>query len=362
MESLVSRECLTRFSGLRVLITGHTGFKGAWLACLLSAIGAQVYGVSLDEPDRRSHLDVLTPSPLSGEYFVDIRDQKALEDVLQEVEPEAIFHLAAQALVLRSYDEPVETWGVNVIGSLVLLEAIRNVGFPNLRCVLMVTSDKVYENNGDPWAFREVDRLGGSDLYSSSKAAMELLINSYRESFPGFPPIISVRAGNVHGGGDWSENRLIPDIVRGLDAGNMIVRNIHSTRPWQHVLDPLFGYIVVSANILSGRSLALRSLNFGPNWVDSYSVGDVVDFAKMYFGDRLKVSVVPDKAGRESKTLSVDSSLAKGELGWTPGLGFREGLTLTFDWYKNFELNHSANTMEQIKYFLRLKGVVDGDG
>lgn len=324
------------WTGRRVLVTGHTGFKGSWLSLWLTAMGADVHGLAL-APDTEPNLfDMMDLESRLDHELGDIRDGVAVARRVKDVRPEFVFHLAAQSLVLRSYQAPVETWETNVGGTLHLLDALRRTGIP--ATVIVVTSDKVYENREWEYPYRENDRLGGHDLYSSSKAATEILVQSWRDSYAaeGKLRLATARAGNVIGGGDYSANRIVPDIVKALEAGNPIeVRNPSSVRPWQHVLDPLSGYLRLAEKLSTDHAHA-RAYNFGPAAGNLRTVADLV---KQTFTVWPEASanqwrdVSDSKALHEAGLLSVASDLSGQHLGWSPRWAFETAVDRTVNWY-----------------------------
>ena len=275
------------WKGRRVLVTGHTGFKGSWLSALLLSQGAQVFGLAL-APDRQPALfEQLGLQPRLGHFTGDIRDSELVARRLRDVRPEVVFHLAAQPLVRRSYRDPLETWSTNVMGTANILDALRDWRDPC--AVVVVTTDKVYENREWEHLYREGDRLGGHDPYSASKAATELVVESYRRSYFAEGPvrIATARAGNVIGGGDWSQDRILPDLARTRAAGQPLgVRNAHAVRPWQHVLDPLAGYLLLAERLIAGDPHANAAFNFGPEAADQRTVGELVEAAGIHWPGR----------------------------------------------------------------------------
>jgi CDP-glucose 4,6-dehydratase len=350
MEDVVtaSERLRSAYSGKRVLITGNTGFKGAWLALWLTRLGAKVTGYSDAVPTDPSHFDRLALDYPT--FFGDIADAEAVRAAVAEARPEIVFHLAAQSLVRRSYADPVATYRTNLIGSLTLFEACRTA--PDVRAIVSATTDKVYRNREWDWGYREPDELGGSDPYSSSKSCVELMTESWRHSFPGQVRVASVRAGNVIGGGDWAEDRLIPDIVRAAYGGKALtIRNPRSTRPWQHVLDPLAGYLMVGARLLAGEPVA-EAWNFGPLGRRRIEVGDIVASLQEKLPE-LRVEHVPEASGRhESGLLELDSSKAANRLGWTP-VWEAEMLERSLEWYRAFYREDRLISDEQLDDYMR---------
>ena len=339
--------------GRRVLVTGHTGFKGAWLCLWLERLGAEVAAFALPPTGPRSlwaQLSLRTHSSVA-----DLRDPGAVRDAVRAARPQVVFHLAAQALVRESYREPIATFATNVLGTADLLEACR--GIEDLGAVVVVTSDKVYENDGAGRAFEERDRLGGHDPYSASKACAELVTASYRDSFfAGGPPIATARAGNVIGGGDRSPDRLIPDCVRALEAGEPVrLRYPGAVRPWQHVLDPLAGYLQLARALAGDPARAPRRVNFGPDPGSFRSAAEVVDAFGTHFAGRpgWRPEGTPQPA--EAATLCLSSALARAELGWRPRLDFDAAIAWTAEWHRAVEAGEDADavTRAQIDRYAR---------
>lgn len=329
------------YKGKTVLVTGHTGFKGSWLAIWLNLLGAKVVGYSSSTYCDRSNFVVCKlAEKLHADIRGDVRDLEKIESVIEKYQPEIIFHLAAQALVRTSYQEPKLTYETNVMGSLNILEAVRK--FDCVKTVLMITSDKCYENVEQIWGYRETERMGGYDPYSSSKGCAELMISSYRNSF--FNPkdydkhgksIVSVRAGNVIGGGDWSDNRLIPDCIRFIEAGTDIeIRNPNATRPWQHVLEPLSGYLATGAKMIEDPIKFASNFNFGPPLSSNKTVWDVVEHVIKIYGKGKVVNTSDPNAVHEDNLLNLDVTKAYTMLNWTPKLSLEESIKFTVDWYK----------------------------
>lgn len=324
---------LDMYRGRRVLVTGHTGFKGSWLVLWLEELGAKVTGLALDPDTKPSHWDLL--GLRIDDRRGDVRDASLLSRLVAEVQPEIVFHLAAQPLVRRSYQQPLETWSTNVLGTANLLEACRTQ--PSVRAVVVVTTDKCYENREWLWAYRESDALGGHDPYSASKAAAELVAASYRSAFcagPSSPAIATARAGNVVGGGDWSEDRLIPDLVRALDAGVPLeVRSPGATRPWQHVLEPLSGYLLLGQRLFEGRREFAEAWNFGPDAEGSCTVAQLLDELRGTW-PAAQWRQAPTPQLHEAHRLQLDSSRARELLGWRPAWSLAQCLAATGEWYR----------------------------
>jgi CDP-glucose 4,6-dehydratase len=324
------------WQGRRVLVTGHTGFKGAWLSLWLADAGARVTGIALEPDTEPSLFNQLGLAPDIDHRILDIRDAEGVARAIAETAPDVVLHLAAQSLVLRGYREPVDTWTVNVMGTIHLLEALRRLEKPC--AAVIVTTDKVYENRNWEFGYRENDPLGGHDSYSASKAAAEIAVSCWRRSFLNGDGVrvASARAGNVIGGGDWSENRIVPDIVRALSAGRPVeVRNRGATRPWQHVLEPLGGYLHLARQLLESEDTRYQdAFNFGPDAEASRTVGELVaECLKHWPGSAIDLSLrnAPHEAGR----LSLVVERARERLGWRPRWSFGRGVAETIAWYKD---------------------------
>jgi CDP-glucose 4,6-dehydratase len=338
--------------GKRVLLTGHTGFKGSWLMLWLQALGADVHGMALAPDTVPSLFEQLFESDTPGHFIGDIREVDTMRTRVTAVRPDVILHLAAQPLVLRSYRDPLETWQTNVMGTAHLLDALKEVD--RQMAVVIVTTDKVYENREWLHGYRETDALGGHDPYSASKAGCELVVASYRASFFAHSPvrIASARAGNVIGGGDWAENRIVPDLMRALAKGEALnLRNPGATRPWQHVLDPLAGYLRLAERLWDDAALA-RAFNFGPGPADQRSVRDLVEVALHHWPGRWQDasdSQAPHEAGR----LMLATDLAHAALGWEPVWRFEEAVAHTVDWYRRVHEGEAPRALceEQIAGF-----------
>ena len=325
----------------RVLLTGHTGFKGAWMSLWLESLGAEVTGYALAPAGEPNLWSMVGAAPHAGaprSVIADIRDSKRVGEAVAQADPHIVIHMAAQALVRESYRDPLGTYATNVMGTAAVLQACRPLS--HLECVIVVTSDKVYENLGDGRAFDESDRLGGHDPYSNSKACAELVATSFRESFfAQGPPIATARAGNVIGGGDWSEDRLIPDCVRALKSEQSVnLRYPDAVRPWQHVLEPLSGYLTFAQALVRAPQKTPRAVNFGPDPASFCTVREVVDAFGARFAGRPGWVRDPAPQPPESQALTLSSTLAGQALGWYPRLGIHESLSWTADWY----LAHSA--------------------
>jgi CDP-glucose 4,6-dehydratase len=329
------------YRGKTVLVTGHTGFKGSWLCLWLRELGARVVGYSLAPPTEPSHYRLLGLDMES--VIADVRDAEALRAVVERSRPSAVFHLAAQPLVRRSYREPVETLTTNIVGTVNVYEACRAAGC--VRALVSVTSDKAYENRESPTGYRETDPVGGSDPYSCSKGCAELITKCYRASY--FPTqgygsahhtlLASARAGNVIGGGDWAEDRLIPDAVKAAARGEPVtLRNPRSVRPWQHVLEPLSGYLLLGARLLEGREEFAEAWNLGPDAQGDVEV-EAVAARMREFWPGLHYLVAPDPSGpHETKMLKLDSSKAREFLGWRPVWDWAEAVERTALWYRRY--------------------------
>lgn len=325
--------------GRRVLVTGHTGFKGAWLSFWLREEGAEVFGYALNPPTEPSLFDVARIGSLvAADVRADIRDPSALRDALSRARPEIVFHLAAQSIVRLSYSIPVETFSVNVMGTAHVLDAIRQA--PSVRAAVIVTSDKCYENAGEGQPYRETDPMGGSDPYSASKGCAELVVASFRASAPALAPhsnfaVASVRSGNVVGGGDWSPDRLVPDCIRAFVVGAPVkLRNPGAVRPWLHVLEPLAGYLEVAQRLLGPNSTRYATaFNFGPHAANDAKVLWVAQTVAGLWGGGARVEIVGGASLPEAAMLRLDSTKAIQMLGWKPRWNLTETLERAVEWY-----------------------------
>lgn len=323
------------WSGRRVLVTGQTGFKGAWLCLWLERLGAQVSAFALPPEGAPDLYALLAPYGGQDHHTADLRDGAAVAQRVAEARPQVVLHLAAQALVRRSYAAPVETFASNVMGTVHLLNALRAV--EGVDAVVVVTTDKVYQNDERGLPFSEADRLGGKDPYSSSKACAELVAASFRHSYfqAGGPALATARAGNVVGGGDWSADRLVPDLVRALAAGEPIrLRNPQAVRPWQHVLEPLFGYLQLAERLATAPERAPEALNFGPPPGSFATVAQVVEVLGAAFGMATPWLPQPGDHPHEAGLLTLSSDLATATLGWRSRLNVGETLAWTAEWYR----------------------------
>jgi CDP-glucose 4,6-dehydratase len=345
--------------GRRVFLTGHTGFKGGWLAVLLERLGAKVTGYALAPPITPTLFETAGIGDLLTSEIGDLRDGARLRAAMAKAQPEIIFHLAAQALVRRARQDPVETFTSNVTGTVELLEAIRAT--PSVSAAVVVTSDKVYDNVEWPWAYREADRLGGKEPYGASKACCEIVVEAWRHAYLSGPErrvaLATARAGNVIGGGDWAEDRLIPDAVRAFGAhAPLVVRNPSAVRPWQHVLEPLVGYCRLAEALAGPAAPDAVALNFGPAAEDARPVREVVEAMVARWGVGAAWTQDPAVQPYEARLLEVDSALARAELGWTPKWRLAEGLDRTVDWYKAWMKGEDMQAFTRAQVEDRLNG------
>ena len=349
------------FKNKKVIITGHTGFKGSWLTMWLNISGAKIAGISNDYPLSLNHYQLLNLNKKILNKNLDIRNLLTLKKFVSEYQPDFVFHLAAQSLVKTSYENPIQTWSTNTIGTVNVLESLRQL---KKKCVaVIITSDKCYENLEIKRGYHEKDRLGGKDPYSASKASADIAIRSYISSFFSRKNnkvfIATARAGNVIGGGDWSHNRLIPDCVRSWSKNNKVsIRSPYSTRPWQHVLEAIYGYITLAINLNKNPSLHGQVFNFGPANHQNYKVISVVKLMKKYWENvSWKLHKRNNKIFKESSLLKLNSQKAKKILKWKSLLTFKENIYLVSNWYKNFYLNSKQVyklTLSQIEYYQKI--------
>ena len=348
--------------GRKVFLTGHTGFKGSWLSLWLQDLGAEVCGLALEPPTEPSMFKEASVSQGMRSEIADIRDLECVKAILQQHRPEIVFHMAAQPLVRKSYEDPAGTYATNVMGTVNVLESVRGCG--SVRAVVVVTTDKCYENKEWIWPYRETDRLGGYDPYSNSKACAELVVSAYRNSF--FNPadysqhgvaVASVRAGNVIGGGDWAEDRLVPDIMRAFAANKVLtIRSPKAVRPWQHVLEPLGGYLTLAERLCTVGVQYGDAWNFGPECSDAKPVEWMVRELAVEWGGGAHWQVDPHAHPHEAHMLKLDCSKALHSLDWRPALPLKQALRLTADWYRRWNEGEDARglAIEQIKRYFEL--------
>lgn len=362
MVTTISTRMTTDFyQGKRVLVTGHTGFKGSWLSIWLHEMGAEVVGVALDPySDKDNYVLSGIGRKIKADLRADIRNGEQLKRIFQEYRPEIVFHLAAQPLVRLSYEIPVETYATNVMGTINVMEAIRHTD--SVRVGIMITTDKCYENKEQLWGYREDEPMGGYDPYSSSKGAAEIAIQSWRRSF--FNPkdygqkhhvsLASVRAGNVIGGGDWALDRIIPDCVRALEADKPIeIRSPKAIRPWQHVLEPLGGYLLLAEKIWQEPTAYCEGWNFGPRMESVSTVWEVARKLIAYYGKGDLKDCSDPNALHEANLLLLDISKAKFRLGWEPRMNIDQCMAMVADWYKRYlSEDVYALCVEQINKYL----------
>ncbi|WP_300369646.1 CDP-glucose 4,6-dehydratase [Brachyspira sp.] len=352
MEDLEIKNIFNSFKNKKVLITGHTGFKGTWFSKLLLDLGADVYGISLEANDL-SLYNILNLDNEIKSYIQDIRNLENIKIIVKEINPDIVFHLAAQPLVIDSYNRPVYTFESNVIGTINLMESMRELN--NLQCAVMITTDKVYDNKEWVWGYRENDALGGHDPYSASKACSEIAIKSYKKSFLKNINIVSVRAGNVIGGGDFADNRIIPDIVRAIEKDKPVeLRNPNSVRPWQYVLDVLYGYLLVCYHLINNKNIS-ESYNFAP--IDEGNKFTVEYITKAFIDNIGKGSYIInpiDTNKKEMNMLRLDSSLARKELQWKEKFSTEESIKQTAIWYREYlnKIDINNITEKQIKNYI----------
>jgi CDP-glucose 4,6-dehydratase len=358
MESMA----LDIYKGKRVLLTGHTGFKGSWLALWLKHLGAQLHGYSTVAPTNPNHHDLLNLDIKST--IADIRDRQKLNSVVREFEPEIIFHLAAQRLVRLSYQEPIETLETNILGTANLLDAARL--YPEVKAVVIITSDKCYENKEWIWGYRENDPMGGHDPYSVSKGCAELVTQSFTRSFFSIADygikhntlVASARAGNVIGGGDWASDAIIPDIVRATTKKEkVLIRNPYATRPWQHVLEPLSGYLLLGKFLLEGKKEFAEAWNFGPGSDANLTIEELLKKAITFWSDITFQVEKNVNAPHEAKLLQIDCSKAHALLKWRPRFTADQAIRKTIEWYKAYYFQGKIISLEQLEEYLKTKSL-----
>ena len=345
------------WNGKRVLLTGHTGFKGSWLSLWLQSMGAQLQGLALDPPTTPSLFVEANIEDGMASSIGDIRDYQFVEKIVSGFKPEVVIHMAAQPLVRYSYKNPIETYATNVMGTVHLLEAIRQAG--SVKAVVNVTTDKCYENKEWVWGYREDEPMGGFDPYSSSKGCSELVTSAYRSSYfhDSNIALASARAGNVIGGGDWAEDRLVPDILRAFDARQSVtIRNPNSIRPWQHVLEPLSGYLVLAERLWDEPKSFSEAWNFGPRDEDAKSVGWIVNALVQKWGASASWSVDHSEAAHEANYLKLDISKARHRMNWLPKWSLDEALTKIVEWHINFRNGSDIRDicLQQIKEYSQI--------
>ena len=344
----------------KIFLTGHTGFKGGWMSLWLQSLGAKVTGYSLEPSSNPNFFQVGNVAEEMTSIIGDISDYKSLSDAIKISEPEIIFHMAAQPLVRYSYENTIETYTTNVMGTVNLLEASR--GCKSIKAIVNITTDKCYENKEWVWSYRENEPMGGHDPYSSSKGCAELVTSSFRSSFFNKETyhkhgvaLASVRAGNVIGGGDWAEDRLIPDIFRSIESGKSIkVRNPKSIRPWQHVLEPLAGYLMLAQNLYNNGTKYAEAWNFGPNTGEAISVQEIIeDLNTLLLPAGINWDIDLDKNYHEANLLTLDISKANKFLKWKPLLNMKDALELIVDWHKGYKNNENMKifSLKQIKEY-----------
>ena len=341
------------YNSRRVLVTGHTGFKGSWLCKWLEFLGAETAGYSLAPITNPNHFELSNLKVKS--YIHDIRDYDLLRKVMGDFKPEFVFHLAAQPSVLESYNNPLDTYSTNVMGCANVLEAIRHTD--TVKSVVVVTTDKVYRNNEWNYGYRENDELGGHDPYSASKASTELVTESYRKSFSAndadAPLIASARAGNVIGGGDWTENRIIKDAVMAASKDKkLLIRNPNSSRPWQHVLEPLSGYLLLGQHLYQRNFDIVGSWNFGPALNSNLTVKELVSLMSEEWDKVVGDCHINSQARHEAQTLMIDSTKAMSTLGWNPVWDIKKTVQYTMEWYRTYFEENFVITDKQIKNYL----------
>jgi CDP-glucose 4,6-dehydratase len=346
-------EIFNIYKNRRVLVTGHTGFKGSWLCLLLNQLGADVYGYALEPPTNPSLFVEASIEEIMTSYIGDIRDLDKLQQVMKEVQPEIVIHMAAQPLVRESYKIPVETYSINVMGTVHLLEACRHT--QSAKAIVNVTTDKCYENKEWHWGYRENEPMGGYDPYSNSKGCSELVTSSYRNSY--FNPakyaehgvaVASARAGNVIGGGDWADDRLIPDFIRAISKGDQVkIRSPYAIRPWQHVLEPLTGYLTLAASLYTEGTTYAQAWNFGPDDNDAQNVEWITRTICELWGEGASYEVDTNPQPHEANYLKLDCSKAKAELNWGPKWNIETTIKSIVNWNKAYLCGENIRTVTE---------------
>jgi len=350
------------YNNKRVLVTGHTGFKGSWLSFWLKRLGAKVSGISIDIPSKPSLCVTASLLDHVNDYRIDVHDGEEVKQIVKEIKPDFVFHLAAQALVRQSYEKPVETMMTNAIGSANILDALRDLD--KSVTAVMITSDKAYDNVEWVWGYRETDRLGGKDPYSASKGMAELVVRSFVNSFFSEPDsnvrVAVARAGNVIGGGDWAVDRIVPDCMNSWSNNGMVdIRSPDSTRPWQHVLEPLSGYLALGVKLSISKELHGEAFNFGPSTHKNYSVRDLInEMSRNWDSVRWNDISNTQKHLHEANLLKLNCDKALFNLQWQPTLEFKEMVRMTVEWYRHYYNNSNVSiydfTMLQIEEYTRL--------
>ena len=346
LKSVHRKTNLDFWKGKRVLLTGHTGFKGSWLSLWLQSKGAKLRGIALEPPTTPALFTVAGIEEGMEHHLVDIRDLSAIRAQLDDFQPEILIHMAAQPLVRASYSQPVETYATNVMGTVHVLEAARHAG--SVKAIVNVTTDKCYENRELVWSYREDDPLGGYDPYSNSKGCSELVSSAYRKSFlkDADIAIATARAGNVIGGGDWALDRLVPDIIRALERREPVrIRNPHAIRPWQHVLEPLSGYLLLAERLYLNGQPDAESWNFGPSEEDERSVQWIVEHLCQLWGHNASWVLLPGEHPHEARFLKLDISKAKQRLQWAPRWSLENALNHTTEWHQAWVKGHDMRAV-----------------
>jgi CDP-glucose 4,6-dehydratase len=357
LEIMDLKYLFPNLSGKKILVTGHTGFKGSWLSMLLHKCGAEIVGIALDPRTENDNFNLADIKSIVKDIRADIRDFSAIERIVKEEKPEVVFHLAAQPLVMDSYESPLETYSTNIMGTANILESIRSTD--SVQSAIFITTDKVYHNNEWLWPYREDDRLGGHDPYSSSKSAAEIVISSYRDSFFGADrgvSISSARAGNVIGGGDWSPNRILPDCIRSIEKNQSIeIRSPQAIRPWQHVLEPLVGYLMLAEKMMNNPINYSQAWNFGPDSENVIPVKNLVESVIKYYGHGKWTDVSDPSAFHEAQLLNLDINKARHLLSWRPVLNIEKTIQMTVEWYKHYHTQDMEKfCMAQVEEYFHL--------